>query len=328
MNFAHLHLLFNHVPVIGVIVGYGLFLTSFVGRGKNEDLRRGSLIVFVAIALLTVPAFLSGVGAQQMLKLQPGISNALMDRHEGAALLAFWFVEATGVFALVGLWQSQGASKPARWTTVGVAVLALVTVALLTRVGNTGGDIRHPEVAGLSRDAVVQDGPLSAAIHAFEPPPDKFTDAMIASKWWWAFMMALHFIGLSLIVGVMAVLDLRILGFAKQLPIGPLNRFIPWALLGLVVNNVTGMLAFMGMPVYYTYDAAFWAKMLALVLAGANIGAFYLTGTFDRVERLGPGDDAPMAAKLIAASSLFLWFAVLVCGRYIQLFQESISSGS
>ncbi len=50
MNYAELHLLLNHFPIIGTIVGLGLFLVSFVG--KNDDLRRGSYIVFVAIALI------------------------------------------------------------------------------------------------------------------------------------------------------------------------------------------------------------------------------------------------------------------------------------
>jgi putative effector of murein hydrolase LrgA (UPF0299 family) len=72
VNYAHLHLLLNHVPVIGSIVGLGLFLISFFG--KNEDLRRASYIIFAAIALLTIPAFLSGFGAQQMIK-GPGVSD-------------------------------------------------------------------------------------------------------------------------------------------------------------------------------------------------------------------------------------------------------------
>jgi len=62
MNYAHLHLLLNHFPIIGTIVGLGLFLISFLG--KNEDLRRGSYIIFAAIALLSIPTFLSGYGAQ------------------------------------------------------------------------------------------------------------------------------------------------------------------------------------------------------------------------------------------------------------------------
>jgi hypothetical protein len=81
----------------------------------------------------------------------------------------------------------------------------------------------------------------------------------------------------------------------------------------------------MGMPQFYTYDIAFWLKMLAILLLGLNAAAFYLTDAFQGIERLGPGEDAPPLAKLIAATSLFLWFAVILLGRYIQSFNDTIS---
>ena len=62
MNYEHLHLLLNHFPIIGSFVGLGLFLVSFFG--KNEDLRRASYIIFAGIALITIPAFMSGFAAQ------------------------------------------------------------------------------------------------------------------------------------------------------------------------------------------------------------------------------------------------------------------------
>ena len=143
MNYAHLHLLLNHVPVIGSIIGLGLFLISFFG--KNQDLRRASYIIFAAVALVTIPTFLSGFGAQQMIK-GPGVSDALIRRHEGSALLSLWFMELTGALALIGLWQSQSASRPPRWNVAAVLLFSLLTVVLMARTGNTGGDIRHPEV--------------------------------------------------------------------------------------------------------------------------------------------------------------------------------------
>src|SRR5262245_41086771 len=105
MNFAHLHLLLNHFPIIGTIVGLLLFLSSFFG--ENQDLRRGSLIIFASVALLTIPTFMSGVGAQLKLTAEPGVSTALIERHEGAAMFSLWFMEITGALALVGLWQSH-----------------------------------------------------------------------------------------------------------------------------------------------------------------------------------------------------------------------------
>ena len=63
MNLAHVHLLLNHVPTIGTAVALGLLVISFFRR--NDDLRRVTLEVFFVIAVLTIPAYLSGVSAQQ-----------------------------------------------------------------------------------------------------------------------------------------------------------------------------------------------------------------------------------------------------------------------
>jgi len=321
VNFAHLHLLLNHIPVIGTILAFGLFLTSFFG--KNDDLRRSSFVVFAAVALLTIPAFVSGFGAQSNIRGQAGVSDALMERHEGAAMLSFWFMEITGALALAGLWQFHRSSRPARWNISAVLLFSIVTVALMARSGNTGGDIRHPEVWE-SREAPVTEGTVGSIVHVFEPTPDKFIHAMVRSKWETAFLMDLHFFGLALIIGTVGALDLRILGFAKQLPIAPLHRFVPWALAGLGINVTTGMLVLIGMPVYYTFDAALWLKISALMLLGLNATAFYFTDAFRGVEHVRAGEDAEMSAKLIAGSSLCLWFAVIILGRYIQSFQETL----
>ena len=329
MNYAHLHLLLNHFPVIGTIVGLGLFLISFLG--KNEDLRRGSYIVFAAIALLAIPTFLSGYGAQLMIK-GPGVSDALIQRHQSSALLSLWFMLATGALALVGLWQTQKSPHIPRWNVAAVLIFSLLTMGLMARTGNTGGDIRHPEdqagqAANSTRNSVAE-GTIGSIIRTFEPSPEKFSEAVTFSKWWWTFMMILHFLGLIMIVGTVGLLDIRIMGFLKQLPTAPLHRFLPWAMAGLGVNIVTGLLAFIGLPENYIYSGVFWLKMLALILLGVNAALFYLTDIFAGVERLEAGEDAPMSAKLIAASSLFLWFAVITFGRYIQPLGDTLRPGN
>jgi hypothetical protein len=324
MNFPHLHLLLNHFPIIGTMVGLGLLLLSLVG--KNEDLRRASLIIFPAMALLAIPTFFSGTGAQGAIRKTPGVSEVLIERHQGAAMLALLFMEITGALALVGLWKSHGSSRPARsnWSLPAILIFSMVTVGLMARVGTTGGDIRHPEIAS-GQEELTEEVILSKWVHAMEPSPAKFAELMTASKWWWAFMMDLHFVGLVLLIGTVGILDMRMLGFAKQIPIEALHGLVPWAMAGFGLNLVTGVLAFIGMDQYYTYDWAFWLKILAIMLLGLNVAAFYLTGAFDSVERLGPGDDAPPLARFIAATSLFLWFTVITLGRYIQSFSDTIS---
>jgi uncharacterized membrane protein len=322
MNLAHLHLLLNHFPIIGTIVALGLFIASFIG--KNDDLKRSALIVFAAIALITLPAFFSGIGAQRMVRKEPGIAVAVIDRHEGAAILAMFLMLITGALALIELWNRRRIRTEKIWsgTVFAILVFSLLTTAVMARVGTTGGDIRHPEIWDVKD--VTQETGISTFIHMFEPTPSKFTDLMLVSKYWWAFMMDLHFIGLALLIGTVGVLNLRILGFEKRLTGASLHRLMPWAMAGFGINVLTGTLAFIGMPAYYTFDAAFWLKILAVLLLGLNAAAFYLTDAFESVERLGPGDDAPRLAKVIAGSSLFLWFAVITLGRYIQSYADTL----
>lgn len=326
MNYAHLHLLLNHFPIIGTIIALGLFVVSFFG--KNQDLRRAAYITFVGIGLITIPTFLSGFGAQEMIK-GPAVSDALVRRHESSALLSMWFIVITGALALVGLWQAQKkTSGPPRGNVVAVLIFSLLSVILIARTGNTGGDIRHPEdVTGTSApvpDGTIHDGAIGAFIHHFEPDPDKFSDAMTFSKWWWTFMMIAHFLGLILIIGTVGLLDVRIMGFLKQLPVAPLHRLLPWGLAGLGVNVATGLMAFSGRPDNYIFSAGLWIKMLALLLLGVNAVAFYMTNIFGQVEKLKAGEDAPFNAKLVAASGLILWFVVITMGRYIQPLTDTL----
>jgi hypothetical protein len=97
MNFVSLHLFLNHFPIIGTLVGLGLFLVSLARR--NQDLRRSSLIIFSAMALLAIPTFFSGAGAQGAIKKLPGVSEAVIERHQGAAMLALLLMEITGALS-------------------------------------------------------------------------------------------------------------------------------------------------------------------------------------------------------------------------------------
>ena len=325
MNLAYLHLVLNHFPIIGIVIGLGLFVVSLVG--KNDDLKRASLMVLAAVALLALPTFFSGIGAQRAIRSDPAVSAVLIERHEGAAILALFFVEIAGALALVGLWQRHrvASGTPRSWNSMALLLFSVVTAGLMARVGTTGGDIRHPEIRLAQEVTGTRESGLSAIVHVFEPSPGKFADLVLINKWWWAFMMDLHFIGLALLIGTVGILNLRMLGFAKQLPVAPLHRLTPWAMGAFGINALTGILAFIGMPNYYAFDVAFWLKMLALLLLGLNVAAFYLTDAFRSVEHLGPGEDAPPLAKFFAATSLVLWFAVIALGRYIQPFTDTLS---
>ena len=136
-------------------------------------------------------------------------------------------------------------------------------------------------------------------------------------QWTWPVCESLHFMGMALLIGAVGLLDARMLGLFQQLPVGALKRLAPWGVLGFVINLVTGFLFFAGAPGQYIGDSTFWYKMLFIALAGVNVILFYATGLARRVDKLQPGEAAPLSAKLVAASSLFLWFGVLYWGRML-----------
>jgi hypothetical protein len=249
----------------------------------------------------------------------------LMTRHEDAALLTLGLLLVTGSLSLAGLWQTYRDGRTTKGVTAAILLFSILTVGMVMRTGNTGGDIRHTEVRQDPR-GMVTDGKLGSFVHHFEPDTAKVASAMSYSKWCTAVLMDLHFVGLCLVIGTIGLIDLRIMGLAKVIPLKVLQQFVPWGLLGLAINVVTGMLTFIGSPDSYTLDLPFWLKLGALMLLGLNAGAFYMSGTFDDIQSMGAGDDAPISAKLIAASSLALWIGVVVLGRYIQVYNHTIPS--
>src|SRR5918912_1889805 len=102
--------------------------------------------------------------------------------------------------------------------------------------------------------------------------------------WIWPLCETLHFMGLALLMGAVSVLDLRMLGMAKELPLGPLQKLMPWAIAGFTINLITGFLFFAGDPFQYIHNIAFFFKLLFIALAGVNVILFYVTGLYRRVD--------------------------------------------
>src|SRR5437867_11980049 len=99
MNLAHLHLILNHIPIIGTIIGLGLFIVSLVG--DTDDLKRASLMVFGGVALLALPTLFSGAGAQGAIRKDAAVPASLIESHEGAAIPALLAMEVMSARAII-----------------------------------------------------------------------------------------------------------------------------------------------------------------------------------------------------------------------------------
>ncbi len=139
------------------------------------------------------------------------------------------------------------------------------------------------------------------------------------SVWMFPVLEALHFIGLALLIGGIAALDLRVLGVAKRLPIAPLHKLLPLVFVGFGINLITGVLFFLSDPLGYGVNPAFQFKVIFILLAGLNALWFELKLS-RQVEEWGPGVDASTHAKVVCGLSLFLWAGIITAGRLLPSF--------
>jgi hypothetical protein len=308
--------LLNHWPIIGTFIGLGLLVLAIFTR--SNDIRQASYAVFALMAVATIPVYLSGNAAAEKIKKMPDVSAALLDTHEGGALLAFGALEITGILALIGLWQFSRSKdyssdiQPSTGIAMAVLIGALATAGLVAVAGNSGGDIRHPEIVekGAAASTLATIGATWLAdIRYF---------VVDYSRWVWPILEAMHFIGLILLLGTVCLLNLRILGFYKALPVAPLQKLLPWGILGLIINVITGFMFFIGMPFFYTDNWIFQWKIVGIVIAAALL-LLYCTASFRKWDWVGPEDNAPGLAKAVALASTVLWIVVVILGRYIPL---------
>lgn len=144
MNAAHLHLALNHLPVVGLLFALGVFV---FGRVLRSDVTmRVGLWMFVASGLLSIPAYLTGEPAEEMVEKLPGIAEALIEKHEDAASIAFAGALLAGVLAGGALFLARGGRAVSTMAFLIVAVVAVGAAGSMAWTAKLGGEIHHPEI--------------------------------------------------------------------------------------------------------------------------------------------------------------------------------------
>ena len=179
-----------------------------------------------------------------------------------------------------------------------VLVFGALALVLMSRAAYVGGAIRHPETESAKFIPLNPDVPTLARTWG------AFTQDQ---SWVWPAAETIHFIGLCLLFGVVLIYNLRILGVGKNvLPFESLRQLLPLGMLGFTLNLLTGMMFFVATPEQYT-GFLFFLKM-SLVVAGAIQLLYFMLRT---------KDDAGIWTKLIAASGIVIWIAVVFCGHML-----------
>jgi len=139
--------------------------------------------------------------------------------------------------------------------------------------------------------------------------------------WVWPVCEIFHFAGMAMLIGSIGLIDLRILGLGRGIPIASIERLVPIGVIGFVLNAVTGFIFVAGNPVggpiAYLDNLAFLIKMVLILVAGINVLVFYFAGISRAAESVSPTGEAALNAKVVAGASLVLWFGVIFFGRMI-----------
>ncbi len=126
------------------------------------------------------------------------------------------------------------------------------------------------------------------------------------SIWAYPTILTLHTVGLAIVVGVNAVVDLRLLGTAPRIPIASLRAFFPIMWWGFAINFASGLLLFMADATTKSGQRVFYVKLALITVA--LIVARVMS------KRLHQQGEAATLRPL-AALSLLLWAGAIVAGR-------------
>jgi len=143
-------------------------------------------------------------------------------------------------------------------------------------------------------------------------------------KWLFGAFETLHFIGLSTLLGAMILVDMRLLGVWKRIPVRYVLPFTYVAIFGFSINVISGLAFFCSNPYSYWSNPAFKLKMFLIVLAGLNVLWFELAER-KKVIALPEGVNTAIDTKINAALSLTLWVLIIIFGRLLPTFEGATS---
>jgi uncharacterized membrane protein len=303
----HVHMILNHAPTVGFVFALVFYVVALAL--DNDLLKQGSLVLFVICAILGVPTYVTGTAAMWALTqpANPEISKAVINAHRDMALWTMVGLGFTGGTAWLALWRRRysGGFSGVGASLLLVLLFAVATLGIMAETGHRGGLINHPEIRTA---AELLPADASAGI---TPAIESY---MVGNTWFVPWQIV-HFLGYCLIFGAAFALLLRAFGFWKSVSFAAAHRLLVLGFVGVLLNVVSGFLMMLHDSYRYVVNDYTFAPKITLITVGA-IAALYFSAS-DRLWKLRPGDDAPAAAKWLAAVVFLAWAGVIVCGRLL-----------
>lgn len=144
MNDAHLHMLVNHFPIIGLFFGFLILLFGIIK--DNATLKSTAYIIFIFCMIMGKVSMMTGDKAEHAVEDLTGFSHDYIHEHEEAAELFMKPLYVLGLFSIFGLFSVVKKRGNQKIVSFCVLLIAAISLFLSKGVGTTGGEIRHTEI--------------------------------------------------------------------------------------------------------------------------------------------------------------------------------------
>lgn len=144
MSIPHVHIMLNHIPVIGIVFCSLFFIISVIL--KNLQFQRISMVLLMLVALSAIPVFITGEPTEHVIEDIPTVSEHYIEEHEDAATASLIVMEILGGLSLLGLILSRRRNSLNGFVKNGVIIVSLAASLLFAYTAYLGGHIRHTEI--------------------------------------------------------------------------------------------------------------------------------------------------------------------------------------
>jgi uncharacterized membrane protein len=301
----HVHLFLNHVPTAGFVFAIIFYVTALIAN--NDVMMRACLVLFVICGIVGIPTYVTGTAAMWALTQPPipEISKAVINAHRDMALWTLFGLGFTGAASWIELWRQRHLGRFSKLSLALILLFAVGTLGLMTETGHRGGQINHPEIRAASD--VLPTDPTAGISTAVE--------SLMKEMIWFVPWQTVHFFGYCFIFGTVFAVGLRVLGFWKSVSFAAVHRLLLLGFFGVLINAFSGMLMMLADSYRYVVSDYTFAPKMALIPIGATAVLYFSVS--DRLWHIKAGEDAPVAAKWVAAVVLLAWAGVIVCGRLL-----------
>lgn len=144
MSDTHFHLLVNHFPTVGVLIGFLILLAGFIL--KKQQVKNTALVIFIFSAMVSLITFFTREGSEEIVENMPNISETLIHKHEEQAERFFGIILILGASSLITMFMDFINLAMVKYCYIFLLLLSIAAIVISKNMHTKGGEITHIEI--------------------------------------------------------------------------------------------------------------------------------------------------------------------------------------